>query len=420
MKKLNDWLEYAQNMHPSEIDLGLDRVKEVAVTCDLTGFSCPVIMIGGTNGKGSCVAVIESILLSAGYRVAAYTSPHFFTFNERCRINGQSANTDALCKSFEYIESKRADVSLTFFELTTLACFHHIAQQQVDFIILEVGLGGRLDAVNIIDADISVITSVSLDHQDYLGPDRESIGREKAGIIREKSIFVCGDPSPPESIKEIAKQQNAASFYYGHDYGINQQHSKRCWEWFAAKIRIIGLTNSYIKQENIATSLMVISLINRHYHSIDLVNINRGIKQVSMIGRAQRLCSQTDYLFDVAHNPASASALANKLQQLPKTAKTYAVFSILAGKDIYNTIKPLLGLIDAWFIAGLNEARAATLEQIEQQLAAHHVESWYTFASIEEAFEAAADQAKTDDRVVVFGSFYTVGKTLTLLHKGVL
>ncbi len=406
-KTFVEWLDYLNSLYPREIDLGLERVASIAKKNSLEKFSCPVITVGGTNGKGSVVRFLESIYLAAGYRVAAYTSPHLLRFNERLRINGQEITDDEFVDAFECIEQSRGNQSLTFFEFTTLAALLICQRRTLDVIILEVGLGGRLDAVNIVNSDVAVITSIAIDHTDWLGPDRDSIGREKAGIFREGKPAVCGDPNPPNVVREIA--QSLQSPWYGFCEQFSVKIVGANWEWRGPHLSYCQLPLPELKLQNAAMSLMVVDLLQSRV-PVTQYAVIRGLKTACLPGRWERATAgSVPVIFDVAHNPQATTYLAEQLSRAPSEGRTLAVVGMLKDKDIKGSLSPLLPLVSEWYTASLNVPRGASGADLATCLATHGVECCYNFASVETALAVALERCCSNDRILVFGSFYTVG-----------
>lgn len=410
---LADWLTKIETLHPKTIQLGVERVAKIAHKLDLHRFECPVITVGGTNGKGSCVKFLESILLSSDYRVGAYTSPHLLSFNERIRINNQLITDEILCEGFEVIDRARAEISLTFFEFTTLAALWAFKQAKLDVLILEVGMGGRLDAVNIMDSDIAIVTSVDIDHIEWLGSTREEIGYEKAGIFRPDSIAVCGDMTPPKSLVEYAAQQRTQLHTLDHDF--NYTITSDYWNWKSEKASYENLPLPCLPIVNAASALMAISHLQKSMH-IPLEAIKTGIYNAKLMGRFQVVKDPISCILDVAHNPAAAKMLAKNLADL-NSGKLIAVVGMLADKDISNTFKELLPYIKEWHLGTLHVPRGASSTQLARRLQDFNGSEWYTYDCITEAFEQASAHLNSNDKILVFGSFYTVAEILNLLQR---
>lgn len=411
-----DWLNYLETCHPNAIDLGLARIEIVAARLEVLHFDCPIITVAGTNGKGSCVALIQAILAAAGYRVGTYSSPHLLVYNERIQIAGEPVSDSVLCEAFNCIAKVRADISLTYFEFGTLAALWLFKQKQLDAIILEVGLGGRLDAVNCVDADISVISMVDLDHIEWLGHTREQIAKEKAGIMRPHKPCVLGDFSVPLSVYEHATLKNVSLYLQGQQFDYKKQTSS--WSWQSQQQTLSDLPLPKIELQNAATVLQVIELLNKWF-SISRYAIEQGLKRVFLSGRFQIIeQAGLQFILDVAHNPAGGNCLAKRLAQEPCAGKTHAVIGMLADKDISNTLAPLISQIDQFYLANLACPRGAIAEQLNQYLMQlNHKASARMFSSPVIALKEACEVASKGDRVLVFGSFHTVALVLTLFAK---
>jgi dihydrofolate synthase/folylpolyglutamate synthase len=410
---LADWLHHLETLHVTEIDLGLQRVSQVIRAMALSP-ACPVIMVGGTNGKGSVSAMLSTMLMRAGFRVGTYTSPHLLRYNERIAIDMQPVQDAALIDSFAAIEAARADVALTYFEFSTLAAVHRFIAEGVDAIVLEVGLGGRLDAVNAFEPDVSVVVSVDLDHQSYLGNDRESIGFEKAGIFRAGKPAVCADPQPPQSLLDHAAALGSALYVIGHDFGYSRLDNQWSFsmgerQWHA--LPLPALRGNY-QLGNASAALAVLSLL-RDRLPVDLGAIKRGLLEVDWPGRFQLLPGRPQVVLDVGHNPHAVRAMVASLHQLPFAEKRYAVFSMLADKDLDGVVDLALPEFDVWLVAGLDLPRGQSGQEIAERLMAKGARSVQCHERIAQAWEAALSAASENDRIVVFGSFHTVAEALS-------
>jgi dihydrofolate synthase/folylpolyglutamate synthase len=414
---LPDWLARLEKLHPKAIDMGLQRVSEVKERLGIH-FDCAVITVGGTNGKGSTCAMLECILLQAGYRVGLYTSPHLIDFNERARINGEIVSDAALIEQFAAVENARDDVSLTYFEFTTLAILRLFAQAGLDAVILEVGLGGRLDAVNVIDADVAIVTSVDIDHTEYLGDTREKIGFEKAGIFRAGKTAICGDPVPPQSLVEHADKIGADLWLFGRDY--NYSGDKQQWNYGGRNQRRNSLGYPSLRGANqllnASAALAALEAL-RHRLPVGAQEVRNGLVMVELPGRFQVLPGRPTIILDVAHNPHAAATLGQNLDNMGFHPYTFAVFGAMQDKDIDGVVAQLKGRVDHWCLTDLPLPRAARAEAIRDKLITAGVDSSdapgaestiRTFASPADAFADARKRAGENDRIVVFGSFYTV------------
>ena len=415
MKNLQDWLAHCEQLHPQAIDMGLGRVQAVADRMALR-FDCPVITVAGTNGKGSTCAMLEAILLESGYRTGAYTSPHLVHFEERCRIHGQSVSADALAQAFALVEAARGDVSLTYFEFSTLAILKLLSQAGLDVAILEVGLGGRLDAVNIIDPDCAVITSIDIDHTSFLGTDREQIGFEKAGIMRAGKPVVVSDPVPPDSVIAHAAALGADLWRFGQDF--NFSGDKLQWAWAGRGRRYSGMAYPALRGANQlvnASGVLAALEVLRPRIPVTAQAVRNGLAMVELPGRFQIVPGEPVLGLDVAHNPHSVAALALNLDAMGFYPTTHAVFGAMADKDLLVMMERVGSVIDNWYFTDLPVPRAATAAQLQQQWQAQNRRSdalSSTHASPEAALQAAIAAANPADRIVVFGSFYTVGGVL--------
>ncbi|SDP21064.1 dihydrofolate synthase / folylpolyglutamate synthase [Rhodoferax sp. OV413] len=415
MQTLNDWLAHCERLHPTTIELGLDRVRTVAERMGLR-FDCPVITVAGTNGKGSTCAMLEAILLQSGYRTGVYTSPHLVHFEERCRIGGEIAGAADFVAHFANVESARGDISLTYFEFSTLAILSLMAQSGLDVAILEVGLGGRLDAVNIIDTSCAVITSIDLDHMEFLGKDRESIGFEKAGIMRAGKPVVVSDPVPPQSVLDHAKAIGADLWRFGEDF--NFSGDKQQWGWAGRGRRYSGLgypglrgANQLVNASGVLAALTAL----REQLPVTAQAVRTGLSMVELPGRFQIVPGQPTLVLDVAHNPHAVAALAANLDAMGFYPTTHAVFGAMADKDLLPMLARIGPLIDRWYFTDMPTPRAATAQHLQTQWQAQNSRkdaSATVHADPQQALAAAIAAADPADRIVVFGSFYTVGGVL--------
>ena len=419
MKTLTDWLDHCERLHPKNIDLGLDRVRVVALRMGIR-FDCPVFTVAGTNGKGSTCAMLESILGHAGYRTGVYTSPHLVHFEERLRLSGVPADASVLADAFARVERSRCEgdepVSLTYFEFSTLAILDIMARARLDVVVLEVGLGGRLDAVNIIDPDCAVITSIDLDHMELLGPDRESIGYEKAGIMRTGRPVVVSDPVPPQSVLDRAREVDADLWRIGVDF--NFSGDKQQWAWRGRDRRYAGLAYPALRGANQlfnASGALAALAALRERLPVTAQAVRSGLSEVELPGRFQIVPGQPSLVLDVAHNPHSVAALAANLDAMGFFPTTHAVFGAMADKDLALMFERVNPIIDRWYFTDLPTTRAQTGAVLEAQWRSLNKRAdtrATTFADPVLALQAAVDAADPADRIVVFGSFYTVGGVL--------
>lgn len=399
----------------TQINMGLDRVQAVKARMQLA-FTCPVIMVAGTNGKGSTCAMLESVLLRAGYKVGLYIKPHFLDFNERARVLGEMASDEQLVASFNAVEAVRGDTPLTYFEFTTLAILHLLSQANLDVAILEVGLGGRLDAVNVIDADVAIVTSVDIDHTDYLGDTREAIGFEKAGIFRPGKAAICSDPVPPQSLIDHAAAIGADLWLMGRDF--NYSGDKQQWNYGGREQRRNSLAYPSLRGANQilnATAVLAALEVLRLKLPVGAQEVRTGLVTVELPGRFQVLPGRPSVILDVAHNPHAAAALNQNLGNMGFHPYTYAVFGSMHDKDIDGVLAAMSEHVDHWCLAGLPSPRAATASELAAKVqimledkpdSSEHTVS--IFDDPAQAFANAMSRAGENDRIVVFGSFLTV------------
>ena len=410
---LNDWLAYIDSINSKSISLGLDRVKKVKELCNLNP-TFPVIIVAGTNGKGSSCKFIESILSSAGLNVGCYTSPHIFNFNERISINKKLLCDDQITDSIKFIDGSRGKILLTYFEVTTLAAMNLMIKANVDIAILEVGLGGRHDAVNVFEPEISLITSVSLDHQDYLGDTVEEIGYEKAGIFRKNKHAIININNPPNSVVSYAKDINADISIIGTNYKINC--NKKTFDYIGEEKRIMGLPYPKVQgihqTSNVAGVLRCIELLSAQL-DIKKEAIADGLLECTLKGRIEIISQNPFVVVDVAHNPEAALSLYNFISQSKNKGRVYAVFSVLDDKSIENIIAPFVELVDEWHISKIKSPRARPTTEILNAIKSHKADALvYMSDNLHEAYMNAYEKSALDDNIVVFGSFYTVSECL--------
>jgi dihydrofolate synthase/folylpolyglutamate synthase len=413
--KLEDWLSWQQALHPHTIELGLERVGEVAARLDVLRPRHKVITVAGTNGKGSCAAMLECILTQAGYKVGSYTSPHLLRYNERVSVCGQTVSDEALCHAFELVDAARGSVSLSYFEFGTLAAMHIFEHTGLDVAIMEVGLGGRLDAVNLQDPDCAIITSIDLDHTEWLGNDRETIGYEKAGIMRARTPAVCGDPHPPASIAKQAMAVGARLYQVGRDFWYAREG--QTWTWCGKELSYDRLPlpalRGEVQLQNASTVLMGLSVLSNML-TVEQDHIRRGLEEVALAGRFQRLPGPVEIILDVAHNPAGARVFASTLSAMPVTGRTHGVFAVLADKDVASMIEALGEVIDYWYLAANRSERAMPVNDLYGLLTGKIEAASEPFESVAQAFHAACRAAGRTDRIVVFGSAFTVAEVLAM------
>jgi dihydrofolate synthase / folylpolyglutamate synthase len=410
---LNGWLEYLERLHPKTIELGLERIGLVRDRLVLK-HDFPIITVAGTNGKGSTCAMLERIYIESGYRVACYTSPHLLRYNERVRVNGDEASDAQICRAFAAVEQARQSTPITYFEFGTLAAMWHFIDSNVDIAILEVGLGGRLDAVNIFDSACAVVTSIDLDHMDYLGAGRENIGREKACIYREATPALCGDPDPPSSVRNLAAHVGAEYRQLGEDFSFELGLDE--WDFVTRGKRINNLPlpalSGNFQFYNASCAIQSIQELQQRIPVPDDA-IRAGLRHVALQGRFQVCAGDPTVILDVAHNPHAARGLAENLRTVPQTGRVLAVFAMLADKDIAGVVRVLADEVDSWFVASIRHARGAEASVLAGIL--HELTPEVPvkcFVDVTSAFRQACLSAHENDKIIVFGSFYTVADVL--------
>ncbi|MCC5043796.1 bifunctional tetrahydrofolate synthase/dihydrofolate synthase [Xanthomonas campestris] len=415
---LSDWLAYIEQQHPSVIAMGLERVREVAARLQIEAPAKHVIVVGGTNGKGSTVAFIEAIGRAAGWKVGTYTSPHLLRYNERVRIHGVEASEAQLVAAFVAVEAARGDTALTYFEFGTLAALWLLQQSALELAVLEIGLGGRLDAVNIIDADVAVITTVDIDHTDWLGEDREAIGAEKAGIIRGWKPVVLGEIDPPSSVLRRAYQLGANAIRAGSDYfhePIDAQH----WRWRDVAQTLELPMPALQAPVQLANAAAAIAALQALPVEVPATAWAQGVAAAQLPGRLQRVARDgVELMLDVGHNPQAARALAQALGKATPAGTTVALYAALADKDVRGVVEALTGCVDQWALAGLEGARGQSAEALRARLQGTAAAQAACHGDVAGALHAVLAEAQPGDRVLVFGSFHTVADALQALHSG--
>jgi dihydrofolate synthase/folylpolyglutamate synthase len=411
---LDQWLDWQLELHPSEIELGLQRVAAVWRRLSPRGLSCPVVSVAGTNGKGSCVAMIDAVCRSAGYRVATYTSPHLVRYNERIKLEGVAVDDHSICEAFEAVDRARDNLTLTYFEFGTLAALYLFAQAAPDLVILEVGLGGRLDAVNIIDADLAIITTIDIDHKEWLGETREAIGREKAGIMRQRRPVVLADPQMPASLFEEAERLGAEVLAAGVDYTWSETPQGWCWHGpddVSFDLPVPALSGA-AQLQNAAAVVMACQRLKGNFE-IPESALSKGLAEVRLPGRLHLLPGKPRVLLDVAHNRQSVEGLAAFLDQIAPQARIQAVLGLLYDKDPLAVADIMGGRVDGWHLTDLAGNRGrSSVELAEALRSAGIVTPVHTFADVVAAFQSALGSAQEDDLVLVFGSFRVVGELM--------
>ncbi len=417
LKTLESWLAHIEGLHAKPIDMGLARMTEMVKRLGIR-FDCPVFVVGGTNGKGSTCSMLESILRAAGYRVGLHTSPHLLRFNERARLDGAEASDAALVEQFAAVETARGELTLSYFEFTALAILRLFQQARLDAVVLEIGLGGRLDAINAIDADVAIITSVDLDHVDYLGHTREAIGFEKAHIFRTGRPAICADPQPPASLRDYAREIGADLWLFGHDF--NYSGDKQQWAYAGRTQRRAALPYPALRGANqllnAAGALAALEAIGARL-PVSQAAVREGLLKVEIPGRFQILPGQPTLILDVAHNPHAAAVLAQNLDAMAYHPVTHAVFGMLSDKDIAAVVAKLGSRIDHWHVASLPGPRGASAESIAQILLAAGVApaAITLHRDVDAALVAAQGAAEPADRILAFGSFLTVAAAMQAL-----
>lgn len=417
---LSGWLEYLERQHPKSIALGLDRVGKVRTRMGLH-LDFPVITVAGTNGKGSTCAMLERILTEAGYRIGCYTSPHLLRYNERVRVACREADDAELCSAFVAVESARADIPLTYFEYGTLAAVRYFVDSSVDAVVLEVGLGGRMDAVNLFDPSCAIITSIALDHMDYLGNDREAIGTEKAGIYRAHVPAICGDPDPPHTVSDHAALIGADYRRVGRDFGFTggDQGDAQGWDFWSGMGTMTGLPfpalQGSFQRFNAACAIEALQSLSKCLQ-VRREHIEAGLQHVCLHGRFELQEGAPVVILDVAHNPHAARGLAENLRRDAGNGRTLAVFAMLADKDIAGVVRELGACVDVWYVAGIRHTRGADAEKLVKVLRTELPQSLVECCpDVPNAYARACQCADENDKIVVFGSFHTVADVLRIL-----
>jgi len=422
-RSLADWLAYLEQLHPTAIDMGLDRVRAVAARMAMTRPAPLVVTVTGTNGKGSTCAFIASLLNAQGLKVGSYSSPHLLRYNERVLLSGREASDAELCEAFAVVEAARGEISLTYFEMGTLAAFWLFERAGLDAVVLEVGLGGRLDAVNIVDADLAVITNIGLDHADWLGNSRESVAYEKAGILREGKPALCGDLDPPQPLLDHANSLSAPLLLRGRDFDLAMGAGD--WHWrgvdaAGAPLELHGLPLLTLPMENAALALQAYAMLGLPW---DPARLARALLQTRVVGRLDSRQvvwngRRIALLLDVGHNPHAAAFLAQRLEQRPVVGTRRAVFGLLADKDLAGVLDALVPSISDWAVAPLPTPRTQSATQLAQALLERGA-SVSEYATIEQALDAQCARAESVDEILVFGSFYCVAAALEWLEQQV-
>jgi len=416
MTDLDSWLSYIAERHTQEVKLGLERIQHLAETLQLRHFPCPVISVAGTNGKGTTVAAITQLYTAAGYRVGSYYSPHLHHFTERVMLNNKPVSESELCAAFATIAQNTAEKPLTFFEFITLAALVIFKSHPLDLLVLEVGLGGRLDATNCVENDAAIITQIAFDHCERLGYDRESIGFEKAGIFRKNKIAICAEPDPPKSLLDQAESLDCDFYCIGKEY-FYEGHDQE-WSWRTEGVELNHLPLPKIPMSSAAAALMLSYCFSEQLSLKDEDRL-QAIENTQLPGRFEVIQDCCPIIFDVAHNEASALLLAEKIKQTGHKGKTYAVFSVLADKDCGAIVRAMAKLIDEWHVLPLQCPRAEKTEKIVHQIKALFDQPCYNHVDLSSMWNTLREKLHPQDRVVVFGSFYTVAAVQSELRKTV-
>ncbi len=416
---LKGWLDWQESLHPVKIDLGLERAAQVYHALNPDCIKPITITVAGTNGKGSCIAYLEAIYRAQGYRVGAYSSPHILKYNERIKIDGKPVSDELICEAFARIESVRCNTSLSYFEFGTLAALDIFWRSGLDIQLLEVGLGGRLDAVNIIDPNVSLITSIGIDHIDWLGETREAIGQEKAGIFRAKTPAIIGDCDPPESLLQSAIEKDARLYCINKDFGYKKQTTT--WDWFAGDRHISQLPEPGLKGEhqyrNASSVILAVEVLAKSLPVSDMA-IRIGLKNIQLLGRFQLIDDKIPVLIDVGHNPEAVKTLVDYLNMTFPDKRIHAVFSMMKDKDIAGVLEIMNPVVYDWFFAPIANPRAATeplMRKIFSQSSVSRIS--FGFTGFADAFNAAKNQSLENDLLLVFGSFFLVSDCLNEFEK---
>ena len=420
-RSLGDWLAYLEQLHPAAIDMGLGRARQVLEQLHLGRLAPRVVTVTGTNGKGSTCAFLAALLRAQGLTVGVYSSPHLLRYNERVQVNGQEVSDAALCEAFAAVEAARGDVTLTYFEMGTLAAFWLFAQAQLDAVVLEVGLGGRLDAVNLIDPDLALVTSIGVDHVEYLGDSRDSVAFEKAGIFRAGMPALCGDLDPPAPLLARAAELGSPLSLRGRDFDLSIAGDHWQWKGRAADgtaLTLPALPVLDLPMENAALALQAYALMALPWVPEALARTLLATRITGRLDRreVQYQGTRVHLLLDVGHNPHAAEYLARRLAARPPQGRRLAVFGLLADKDLDGVLAPLIGLVDAWAVAPLDSPRSRPAQALADALA-NLGASVQSYASVDAALEGQCAQATAEDEVLLFGSFFCVAQALAWLER---
>jgi len=416
LNTLQDWLDWQQTLHPLNIDFKLERIKSVYNKLNIQNIAKKVIIVAGTNGKGSTVAILESILFESKQSVGTFTSPHITSYNERIRFNKQEVKTSELIDTFKMIDDIRGDTTLTYFEFATLTAFYLFSQRKLDYVILEVGLGGRLDATNIIDSDLSIITSIGIDHTEFLGTTIESIAMEKAGVMRPFKPCIYAGKTPPSSLFSYASKLKSSLQYNQNNFVVKRL--EKTWLWSDSthqlELPLLPLVGDF-QYDHAAASIKALKLIDPSL--LDNIEcISDGLKNISLLGRYQVLSTSPEIILDVAHNEDSAQKLQENLNKSPATS-TVAIVGILKDKDVYSLIKPMIDIVDKWYCVTIDSARGMNAQEIKTRISSLvSKKKIYAYDSMQDATSRVIPELTKDSRLIVYGSFYTVSEYLSC-HK---
>ena len=420
-RTLGEWLAYLEQLHPSAIDMGLERSQQVAARLGLGRPAPRVITVTGTNGKGSTCAFVAALLQAQGLKVGVYSSPHLLRYNERVQLNGVEATDEQLCEAFAALDAGRGDTSLTYFEMGTLAAFWLFEREQLDAVVLEVGLGGRLDTVNVVDADLALITSIGVDHTDYLGDTRESVAYEKAGILRPGKPALCGDLDPPHTLLDKVRELDCPFFLRGRDFSLDVADDHWSWRGVDARglgVELHGLPLLNLPMENATLALQAYLLLDLPWNAGQIADT---LQRTRVVGRLDRRAfewqgKRLDLLLDVGHNPHAAQYLARRLASHVPTGRRLAVFGLLSDKDLEGVVAPLLSSVQAWAVAPLDTPRSRSADDV-QALLQNLGATVTSYASVTAALEAQCAVATAEDEILLFGSFYCVAEALEWLAR---
>ena len=411
LKTLNEWLEWQQKLHPANIDFKIERIKSVYNRLGIERIADKVIIIAGTNGKGSTVSILESLLCQANFKVGAFTSPHIQRYNERIKIDKKEISDEEIIDAFKYIDDRRGEISLTYFEFATLAAFYIFYKNNIDYAVLEVGLGGRLDATNIIDSDISIITSIGIDHTEFLGNTIDSIALEKAGVMRPLRFSIFADDNPPSVIMKYAKNNSTTLLVHQNDF--ESKIYNNYWEWSGRKFKkiklpLLPLVGDF-QYNHSSAALMALEILEPSiFRKKDI--LPDAIRNIKLLGRYQIVKSNPEIILDVAHNEDAANKLKSNVDKYPKK-KTRAVIGVLKDKDVYSLVKPLISTVDKWYCATIDSERGMNAKEIASRLEVSsnncNVEE---FDKMSSAFSKVLSESSYEDRILIYGSFYTISE----------